>query len=424
MVRRRVCGELIRHSGGVMSSEREIGEDGETIDDTEAAEAEDWFTDDGSEDLDASFKDYDITSSPNDFNVRTIVDFINSGPVKIPGFQRNYVWDIKRASKLIKSILIGLPIPQIFLYEEGRNSFLVIDGQQRLMSIYYFVKGRFPRRSQRPALRRIMAEQGTLPRQILSDDSYFQKFNLLLPGPAPNQQSRFNRMNYDTLGSEDQTTLNLRTIRNVIIKQNAPEEEGDTSVFEIFNRLNTGGVNLRPQEIRTSLYHSSFMEALNRINLNGTWRRFVGQPEPDLHSKDVEILLRAFAMVVSGASYTEPMSRFLNLFAKSCRRLEGAKIAQAERLFEAFFEGMEKIPAESFQVKGSGRFSIAMFEAVFWSACVDAFKAGSTGIWPLSVERLAKLKADTKFIEATQFGIGRSTYVKQRYDRARALLSA
>ena len=76
MVRRRVCGELIRHSGGVMSSEREIGEDGETIDDTEAAEAEDWFTDDGSEDLDASFKDYDITSSPNDFNVRTIVDFI------------------------------------------------------------------------------------------------------------------------------------------------------------------------------------------------------------------------------------------------------------------------------------------------------------------------------------------------------------
>src|ERR1700677_2150273 len=55
-----------------------------------------WFTDDGSDDDDSSFKDYDITASPNDFNIRTIVDFIDAGPVKIPGFQRNYVWDIKR----------------------------------------------------------------------------------------------------------------------------------------------------------------------------------------------------------------------------------------------------------------------------------------------------------------------------------------
>src|SRR5258708_438325 len=80
------------------------------------------------EDVDASFKEYDITSSPNDFNIRTIVDFIEAGPFQIPGFQRNYVWDRKRASKLIESLLIGLPVPQIFLYEEDRNQFLVIDG--------------------------------------------------------------------------------------------------------------------------------------------------------------------------------------------------------------------------------------------------------------------------------------------------------
>ena len=113
-----------------------------------------------------NFKDYDITASPNDFNVRTIVDFIEAGPFKIPGFQRNYVWDRKRASKLIESVLIGLPVPQVFLYEEDRNSFLVIDGQQRLMSIFYFVKGRFPRRAQRPAIRRVIAERGDLPKEI------------------------------------------------------------------------------------------------------------------------------------------------------------------------------------------------------------------------------------------------------------------
>ena len=380
-----------------------------------------WFTDDGSDDDDSSFKDYDITASPNDFNIRTIVDFIDAGPVKIPGFQRNYVWDIKRASKLIESILIGLPIPQIFLYEEGRNSFLVIDGQQRLMSVYYFVKGRFPRRAQRPAIRRIMAEKGTLPLEVLSNDTYFQKFNLYLPGPETTHRSRFHRLNFDTLG-DDQTTFNLRTIRNVIIKQNAPEEERDTSVFEIFNRLNTGGVNLRAQEIRTSLYHSEFMETLNRINLNNTWRRIIGQAEPDLHAKDLEILLRAFAMVVDGSRYTEPMGRFLNLFAKSSRRLDTEKVTYAGALFEAFFAAAQTLSAESFHVKGSRRFSIAMFEAVFWAACADAFAAGSTAVWQLDGGRLAKLRDDTKFVQATQSGIGRTTYVKQRYDRARVLL--
>lgn len=89
--------------------------------------------------------EYNISSSPNDFNVKTIFDFVSSGIVKIPGFQRNYVWDIKKASKLIESLIMGLPVPQLFFYEKGKNDFLVIDGQQRLMTVYYFLKKRFPR---------------------------------------------------------------------------------------------------------------------------------------------------------------------------------------------------------------------------------------------------------------------------------------
>ena len=109
---------------------------------------------DGEDEYDSSpIGQYDIVSSPNDFNIVTIVDFIKSGIVKIPGFQRNFVWDIKRASKLIESILIGLPIPEIFLYEQQRNRFLVIDGQQRLMSIYYFVNQRFPKKEKLVELR-------------------------------------------------------------------------------------------------------------------------------------------------------------------------------------------------------------------------------------------------------------------------------
>lgn len=99
-----------------------------------------WFADDPEDDGGIHIDQYDITASPNDFNLVTLGSFIDRGAVRIPGFQRHFVWDLPRASRLIESLILGLPVPQLFLYEESRNRFLVIDGQQRLMSIYYFIK--------------------------------------------------------------------------------------------------------------------------------------------------------------------------------------------------------------------------------------------------------------------------------------------
>jgi Protein of unknown function DUF262 len=142
-----------------------------------------WY-EDGTDAEEGEIKEYDITASPNDFNILTLHSFIESGAVKIPGFQRNFVWDLKRASKLIESIVIGLPVPQIFLYEESRNKFLVIDGQQRLMSLFYFIKGRFPRKEKRVQLREIFDEHGRIPDSVFDDDAFFSKFSLQLPASA------------------------------------------------------------------------------------------------------------------------------------------------------------------------------------------------------------------------------------------------
>ena len=72
-------------------------------------------------------------------------------------------------------------------------------------------------------------------------------------------------------------------------------------MYEVFNRLNTGGINLKPQEIRTSMYHSLFFEMLYRENSKPAWRHILGNAEADLHMKDVEILLRGFAMLIDGS---------------------------------------------------------------------------------------------------------------------------
>jgi hypothetical protein len=381
-----------------------------------------WFDGDDTDadELDVAFRDYDITSSPNDFNITTIVDFVNRGTFLIPGFQRNYVWDIKRASRLIESLLVGLPIPQLFLYEEKRNSFLVIDGQQRLMSIYYFIRGRFPKRTKRGELRRIMAEQKTIPASVMENDAYFDKFNLDLKTRDGRALSPFNGKNYQTL--EDQSVLDLRTVRNIVIKQTAPDEERASSVFEIFNRLNTGGVNLRPQEIRSSLYHSDFTEILHRVNLNPVWRRIIRLPEPDLHQKDVEILLRVFALVVDGDSYREPMSGFLNKFARKARGITGNNLPLAEGIFTTFFDRISTLTPQDFE-GAVGRFNIAAFEAVFRAACTDAMQAGDpNAVHAVSAAQMAALKADTRFFETSRYSIGRTRFVNDRYLRAKAIL--
>ncbi len=96
------------------------------------------------EDLDICPAAYDIVTYPADFTLEGLVGKYKKDQIKIPGFQRKYVWTIKQASKLIESFLLGLPVPAIFLYTDpADNSLVVIDGQQRLLSVVYFFEGYF-----------------------------------------------------------------------------------------------------------------------------------------------------------------------------------------------------------------------------------------------------------------------------------------
>lgn len=361
---------------------------------------------------DISFTEYDISASPNDFNIKTLFDFIGSGVVKIPGFQRNYVWDIKRASKLIESIIIGIPIPQIFLYEEAKNKFIVIDGQQRYMTIYYFMKKRFPRNEKRLELRVIFDDNKGIPDNILNSNDFFVDFNLKLPTTQPNQVNKFNGLNYFTLDDEDKVSFELRTIRNIIIKQNAPDDE-HSIVFEIFNRLNSGGVNLKPQEIRTSLFHSAFYDMLYRLNLNEVWRSFTSSSTPDLNMKDVEILLRGFAMLIDGAEYKPSMTKFLNKFSFKVKTYSSDNINYLESLFLEFLKVVSVADDRIFHSK-TGRFNISVFESIFVATCKNAFSSKIIELPDVNLEKVSLLKEDISFIEATQSDTASEKNVKHR----------
>ncbi len=387
-------------------------------------EADEWRDQGQEPELDGYIPEYDITAIPNDFNVAVIVSFIDAGSIRIPGFQRNFVWDKGRSSRLIESLLLGLPVPQIFLYEQDNRSLLLIDGQQRLMTLYYFVKGRFPRPDARGKIRAMFDENGSLSTSILGDDRLFSDFQLSLKrsGGGLGAQSRFHGMTYETLGSEQQT-LALRTVRNVIIKQIRPTDD-HSSMFEVFNRLNSGGVNLTAQELRMSMYDSGFSRRLLKLNRQHGWRRLLARPEPDVRFKDVEILLRSFALLFWVDEYRPSMVKFLNRFSGYCKReFTSDMIENIERLFCDFLIACSDLPDRTFLVNDTSRFNVLLFEAVFAEALRPRLADSSCVVRTLEPSDIKAIVQDQGFRDALKEGTTKPDKVRARLRSARTMLS-
>lgn len=244
---------------------------------------------------------YDITSYGADYDVEGLVNRLRRGDIIIPPFQRNYIWKQPEASRFIESLLLGLPIPGIFLAREPEeNKLLVIDGQQRLKSLQFYYDGFFN------------------PRE---DEAKKQVFKLL------KVQEEFEGKTYESLDAKYKTKLNDSLIHATIIKQEAPKD-GDTSIYHIFDRLNSEGRLLTPQEIRTAIDHGAFIDLVKSLNENEDWRSIYGNKSSRL--KDQELILRFLAFYYNRANYTKPMNEFLNSFSHSHRNaendfLEGAK---------------------------------------------------------------------------------------------------
>ncbi len=368
------------------------------------------------EEEETTIGEYDITVSPNDFNISTLFNLMDNGVIRLPAFQRNYVWDIKAASKLIESIILGLPIPQVFLYEKGKNNFLIIDGQQRLLSIYFFMKQRFPNAEGRKQLRNYLTGDEVISSAFLSNDDYFTNFALKLPSPIATEKNKLDKLKFQTLGEYKHSFEYLRTIRSVIIKQNEPEDS-DYSMYEIFNRLNTGGQKLKPQEIRMSLYYSKFYKLMFELNVDKRWRDLLGQPSIDLNFKDIEILLRSFAMLFDYKNYRATMTKFLNHFSKVSGSFDEKLINYLKRLFDSFLKSTENLATKDFFSQNS-KFNISLFEAVFVATCLPFFEKKEIVEGKITKQSLDTLKKDNEFINASQSSVGSKANVTTRMNRA------
>lgn len=365
---------------------------------------------------DSSVETYDISVSPNDFNVLTIFSLLEKGVITMPFFQRNYVWDRKRASKFIESLILGLPIPQIFLYQKERNKYSVIDGQQRLMSIYFFIKQRFPRAGKRAFLRKQFDEHGGIPDDILNDNEYFQDFKLQFAKLENGKQHRLNGKKYKTLDESNKVSLELMPVRCMSIRQNKPND--DSSIYEIFSRLNTGGLNLSPQEIRGCLYNSKFYNEIYKMNSDACWRKIIGKEQEDDKFRDVEIILRSFALLYNHDQYTGAMISFLNKFSKQAQGFSEDEVNDCKRIFEGILDILKNIDTDIFLTK-NGSFNVSFFDSVF-VVLGEELKEGHRV--SIDQDKLVNLKEDKEFQNAITHSTSHRDNVQLRLNKSRLYL--
>jgi hypothetical protein len=126
--------------------------------------------------------------------------------------------------------------------------------------------------------------------------------------------------------------LDNSILHAIVVRQDEPSED-QSSIYLIFERLNSGGTILQPQEIRVALYHGSFAGLLARLNEYPAWRSLYGRKSSRL--KDIELLLRFFALYFHGGSYRRPMKEFLNRYMAANRDLN----KQSESVLTPLFQG-------------------------------------------------------------------------------------
>lgn len=290
---------------------------------------------------------YDIATYPSDNTLSVLNKMWADGDIEVPDFQRGFVWSIKQSSLLVESFLRGFPVPPLFFFIDAENKNLVVDGQQRLRSILFFYEGFFG------------PENKSGRRQV------FKLSGL-------NDKSKYVGGTYKDLGELDRRKFDNAVLRAVNIRQLSPNKDS-SGVYHIFERLNTGGTPLSPQEIRNTVYRGKIVELLHDANEDPDWREIIGKPDFDKRDRDTEMVLRLLGLFCAGQNYEAPMKRFLNDTMSDNRKTQSSR---AKRFFEVFPGICEYIVEELGQkpFAPKGPLNIAVLDAIFiaiasrWSA--------------------------------------------------------
>ncbi|WP_413800267.1 DUF262 domain-containing protein [Streptomyces iranensis] len=354
---------------------------------------DDKLTPEEQEDLAAAESEAEpVTYTGTDFDVEGLVRRLQRGDIAIPtfghgdeslevaGFQRGFVWRRPQMDRFIESLLMGYPIPGIMLVQQVDRRYLVLDGQQRLRTLGAFYDG---------------VHAG-------------KEFTL------ENVADEFKGLKYRTLNPEQRRQLDNTFIQATIVKTDGTSESLE-AIYQVFERLNSGGTQLTPHEIRIALYPGRLVDFLEELNKSTVWRDLYGTRS--LRLRDQELILRILALYYDSSAYFRPQKKFLNEFLGKHRNLEELDKGRIGQLFTKSAELLLRGPGKAALRFQSSQVNAALTEALF----VGLIRRLESGTSPTSSEVTRAVRAFTTNKETTATISGSTAteeYVRKRLELA------
>lgn len=321
-----------------------------------------------------------------DMSVRELISMVNDGDINIaPEYQRKFRWDEKRQSQLIESIFLGIPVPSLFMATNQDNTWEVIDGVQRLSSIISFAA------DLDSAARRTLEKQEPLRLEGI------------------NKLSAFNGYTYNDLPANIQLDFRMKPLKVITLS-----DKSDKQVrFDLFERLNTGGVILSDQEIRSCVYRGAFNDLLKKLAQDPNFLSITKKPDTAYTDGTMEeLVLRFFAYYYDRASFTHDVTKFLNAYMG---KNDNKNLLEMEQLFRLVCEKLSVLPHGIVKSSKRNLTSTVMWEAVT-VGLADALAAGKMDI---RLDDFYEWVNDDEFVKSVTGATNSANMLKKRLDFAK-----
>jgi len=301
----------------------------------------------------------------------------------IPKFQRNNVWSPEQKSQFVESIILSFPIPPLYFNKTIDSKYVVVDGLQRITTLNEFLDNDF-------ALKGLKA----------------------LP--------KFNDKHFSELPEKIRVRIEDRKLNIFSIASSVPLEV----VYDIFNRINTGGTQLNRQEIRNCIFMGKSTRLLSKLAAKDYFKTAINHGISPKRMKDQEAVLRYLAFKINGyENYTGDMSAFLEQTMKQINSMTNEDINALEVDFERVMKQVSHFfKVDNFRLpRKRARINIAVMESVsyFFSNNNDNFlNKNKLKI----IENYYSLFNDNEYINAIKTSTGNKQRVYTRFNKATQIL--
>lgn len=310
-----------------------------------------------------------------------------------PDFQRNAVWNQRQKSELIESVIMGIPLPLIYLAENEDGKLVVVDGRQRLSTFFEFLDGKFKLKNLK-----ILSQINGMSMKEMDADSVYSRYA---------------------------TTIEDTQLVVQIIKY--PTK--DRVRFDIFDRVNRGGTPLNKQEMRNALYQGAATKLLKDLSEMDSFQKATGSAVSGKHMKDRYIILRALCFYLlfkkelldkSGnvLVYRSDMEEFLGCGMQFFNGMEASELEKLKKLFDQTMQTANHcLGPDGFRIPSDGKIkrpiSMTLFETLFYYYTLF----GESDDYVSMRKGIQELLDDAEYLKSLQHSVDSSVNVKRRFEK-------